>query len=64
MVVWGRNPQGPLSPLYTPASPNLNGLNPNVTVGRNSVGIADRDRHGRLEVGTRQSLQVHTVHLP
>jgi CUB domain len=26
--------------IYTQASPNLNGLNPNVTVGRNSVGIA------------------------
>ena len=42
-MVWGRYPQGPLSPLYrayTHASPNSNGLNPNVTVGMNSAGIA------------------------
>jgi hypothetical protein len=43
LMVWGRYPQGPLSPLYrayTHASPNPNGLNLNVTVGRNSAGIA------------------------
>jgi hypothetical protein len=45
-----KNSLGQLSPgaaipaIYTQASPNPNGLNPNVPVGRNSVGIADRDR--------------------
>jgi hypothetical protein len=32
-----RYPQFPSK--YTQASPNPNGLNPNITVGRNSVGI-------------------------
>ena len=45
---------GPLSPgaaipsIYTLARPNLNFLNPNVTVGKNSVGIAAPGKSGML----------------
>ena len=65
-MVWGRYPQGAATPtINTEASPNPNGLNSNVTFGRNSVGIAAPGDSGpcpsRLRLGVYEETPDQTT---